>query len=87
MEIRVLTSMSVHSRGFEDFIASHLICGKIEGGLQFRRTGGEFETVSAVLDDAGAIGHDYSEFSSRSKYHVEHDRDHRGDGEGLAEDR
>jgi hypothetical protein len=45
------------------------------------------ETVSAVLDDAGAIGHDYSEFSSRSKYHVEHDRDHRGDGKGLAEDR
>ena len=43
------------------------------------------ETVSAVLDDAGAIGHDYSEFSSQ--YHVEHDRNHRGDGEGLAEDR
>jgi hypothetical protein len=28
MEIRVLTSSSVHSRGLDDFIASQMICGK-----------------------------------------------------------
>jgi hypothetical protein len=28
IEIRVLTSSSVHSRGLDDFIASQMICGK-----------------------------------------------------------
>lgn len=39
MEIRVLTSSSVHSRGLDDFIASQMIHGKSNDGLQFRRTG------------------------------------------------
>ena len=41
MEIRVLTSSSVHSRGLDDFIASQMICGKCNNGLQFGRTGGQ----------------------------------------------
>ena len=41
MEIRVLTSSSVHSRGLDDFIASQMICGKCSNGLQFGRTGGQ----------------------------------------------
>lgn len=41
MEIRVLTSSSVHSRGLDDFIAGQMIYGKSNDGLQSRRTGGQ----------------------------------------------
>jgi len=41
MEIRVLTSSSVHSRGLNDLIARQMICGKPNDGLQFWRTGGQ----------------------------------------------
>src|SRR5206468_546169 len=41
MEIRVLTSSSVHSRGLDDFIVSQMICGKCNNRLRFGRTGGQ----------------------------------------------
>ena len=57
MEIRVLTSSSVHSRGLDDFIASQMICEKSMMGSNF----GEQEAANLGrenrrADDGAVIG-------------------------------